>query len=143
MAAHQLAVPFSSLAMHTQDGLDPTNIQATFERIVARRMGGMCYEINSLFAALLEALGCGPVEMLGTRVAGPGGYFSAPFIHSALRVRCDGNTRLVDVGFGRCEHGPIDLGARGEQEDRFGTFVVVPVEGGAGDVDLVRNGVPL
>jgi N-hydroxyarylamine O-acetyltransferase len=54
--AHMLAVPFENLDIHlgVENVLDPEHV---FDKIVTRRRGGWCYELNGLFALLLEALG--------------------------------------------------------------------------------------
>src|SRR4249920_4199360 len=54
--AHMLAVPFENLDIHlgVANVLDPEHV---FDKIVARRRGGWCYELNGLFALLLERLG--------------------------------------------------------------------------------------
>src|SRR5207244_12704937 len=60
-----------------------------FEKIVLRRRGGFCYELNGLFAALLEQLG-----FRVARLAGRVGVDGIAFDHMALRVdlRSEGHT---------------------------------------------------
>ena len=54
--AHLHTVPFENLDIHLGRpiALDET---ALFDKIVARRRGGFCYELNGLFAVLLRILG--------------------------------------------------------------------------------------
>src|SRR4026208_1784147 len=54
--AHLLAEPFENLSigMGWPIALDEA---ALFDKIVVRRRGGFCYELNGLFAALLRDLG--------------------------------------------------------------------------------------
>src|ERR1700690_1319067 len=54
--AHLCAVPFENLDIHLGRpiALDDAGL---FEKIVTRRRGGFCYELNGLFAALLRELG--------------------------------------------------------------------------------------
>src|SRR6266851_5235816 len=53
--AHQLAVPFENLSIHLSE---PISLAAgdLIDKIVTRRRGGFCYELNGAFALLLEAL---------------------------------------------------------------------------------------
>ncbi len=55
-AAHPRAVPFEDYDIHlgVPLSLDPDRL---FDKIVTRRRGGFCYELNGLFAALLRGLG--------------------------------------------------------------------------------------
>ncbi|WP_380279111.1 arylamine N-acetyltransferase [Kitasatospora purpeofusca] len=135
--AHLDAVPFENLSIHLGEPvvLEPA---ALLEKIVDRRRGGFCYELNGAFAALLRALGY-RVDLLAARVfdgARPG----PPFDHLALRVTADGTAWLADVGFGRFARRPLLLDERGEQRDPAGTFTVRP--GGDGDLDVGLDGEP-
>src|SRR5215207_7769491 len=71
--AHLLAVPFENLDVwrKRQIVLDE---MALFEKIVARRRGGFCYELNGLFGTLLRELGFG-VTLLAAGVARADGGF--------------------------------------------------------------------
>jgi N-hydroxyarylamine O-acetyltransferase len=129
MLAQLRTVPFENLSIHLGEpiSLDPDDL---YTKIVERRRGGFCYELNGLFAELLTALGH-RVELLQARAWG-GEAYGPPFDHMALRV--DGDL-LADVGFGRFAEFPLRLDERGDQ----GGFRVTE----AGD-DLVvtRDGVP-
>ena len=82
--AHLLAVPFENLSIHAQQPI-VLNDDALFEKIVGRRRGGFCYELNGLFAALLRALGF-DVAMLSAGVAKDSSGFGPGFDHMTLRV---------------------------------------------------------
>ncbi|TFB10035.1 arylamine N-acetyltransferase, partial [Candidatus Marinimicrobia bacterium MT.SAG.4] len=71
---HLLTVPFENLSIHAGEPIVLED-DALFEKIVARRRGGFCYELNGLFAALLRALGFN-VSMLSARVANGNGDFT-------------------------------------------------------------------
>jgi N-hydroxyarylamine O-acetyltransferase len=95
---HYRAVPFENLAIHLGETVD-TRPPALFDKIVRRRRGGFCYELNGLFGWLLAELGY-DVGYLGARVHTPE-TDTLPLAHQALRVTGnDGVARLVDVGFG-------------------------------------------
>lgn len=124
---HLRAVPFENLSIHLGEPivLDPESL---YDKIVTRRRGGFCHELNGAFAWLLRELGR-EVTLLGARVAGDG-EFTAPLAHAALRVVDHGVPQLVDVGFGRFGVGPIDLTAPSSR--------LVPAEDG--DLDVLGPG---
>lgn len=102
---HLLTVPFENLSV--REGKDIPLVEASlFDKIVSRRRGGFCYELNGLFAALLQGLGF-HVSLLAGRV----GVDGIPFDHMALRVELD-EAWLADVGFGDSFLEPIRIGER-------------------------------
>ncbi len=133
--AHQTAVPFENLSIHLGEriSLDPGDL---FGKVVRRRRGGFCYELNGLFALLLEELGY-PVERVASRVHRGDGGFGPLFDHLALIV--DGRW-VVDVGFGRHSSYPLRLDVPGDQLDPGGRFRVIA--SGDGDLDICRDGEP-
>ncbi|HTJ70792.1 MAG TPA: arylamine N-acetyltransferase [Actinospica sp.] len=135
---HLHAVPFENLSIHLGEDV-PLDEDALFEKIVTRRRGGYCYELNGIFAALLRALGY-RVSLLAVRVyGGKERGFGAPFDHLALRVDLD-EPWLVDVGFGRHTEFPLRLDERGGQKDPGGVFRIE--ETSEGDLDVYRDGTP-
>jgi N-hydroxyarylamine O-acetyltransferase len=115
--AHLSTVPFENLSIHAGEiiQLDPDWL---YDKIVGRRRGGFCYELNGLFAELLAALGF-RVERLAARVFGDAGKLGIPFDHMCLRV--DG-AWLADVGFGDSFIRPLRFDDRGDQSDGRRTF---------------------
>ncbi|MGZ8843713.1 MAG: arylamine N-acetyltransferase family protein, partial [Pyrinomonadaceae bacterium] len=85
--AHFLSVPFENLSIHAREPI-VLDDAALFEKIVERRRGGFCYELNGLFAALLRELGF-EVAMLSAQVANDEGGFSRDFDHMTLMVSLD------------------------------------------------------
>jgi N-hydroxyarylamine O-acetyltransferase len=133
---HLRAVPFENLSIHLGEEI-LLEEQALFDKLVLRRRGGFCYELNGLFAALLEALGF-RVTLLAARVHGADGL-GPPFDHLALRVDAP-EPWLVDVGFGAFSHRPLRLDLDGDQRDPGGSFRVV--ETGDGDLDVLCENRP-
>lgn len=117
--AHLLAVPFENLSIHWGEPV-VLDDEALFEKIVVRRRGGFCYELNGLFCALLRSLGF-DVAMLSARVADAGGDFGPEFDHMALVVT-HGERYLVDVGFGDSFREPLLLDERAEQLHGAGAY---------------------
>lgn len=117
--AHLLAVPFENLSVHLDQpySLAPADL---YDKIVTRRRGGFCYELNGLFALLLTELGH-DVELRSARVARDEGW-GPPLDHLALVV----GDLLVDVGFGAHSTYPLRLDTTKDQNDPGGVFRVVP-----------------
>ncbi|MEH1125238.1 arylamine N-acetyltransferase family protein [Micromonospora sp. CPCC 206061] len=137
--AHLSAVPFENLSIHLGEQIS-LDEDALFDKIVKRRRGGFCYELNGAFAVLLEAFGY-TVTRVGARVFG-GGRWGPPFDHLALLVStADGTgTWLADVGFGAHSRHPLRWDDRAEQVDPDGRFALVDTDDG--DVEVVKDGEP-
>jgi N-hydroxyarylamine O-acetyltransferase len=136
-SAHLHAVPFENLSIHLGEDMS-LDVQALYEKIVNRRRGGFCYELNGLFAVVLEALGY-RVRRNSARTFNPERGFSAPMDHLALHVVDDaGDSWLADVGFGRHTEYPLRFDDRGEQRDTGGLFRIAEYEDG--ELDVLREG---
>ena len=73
--------------------------EALFERIVEKRQGGYCFELNGLFAALLRALGYEVTEFFARWHAGEEAAIPMRR-HRVVLVKCGGRSFLADVGVG-------------------------------------------
>ncbi|GCE00727.1 arylamine N-acetyltransferase family protein [Embleya hyalina] len=134
---HLMSVPFENLDVHL--GVPIELGQAAVDKVVRRRRGGGCRELNaSAFPFLLGALGFTCV-LLGGRVY-RGGRPGIPPGHVLIRVEAS-EPWLVDVGFGAGSLRPLRLDERGPQHDPRGTFRFV--EAPHGDLDLLRDGEPV
>lgn len=103
--AHLRRVPFENLDIHLGRPI-LLELPLLYDKIVRRRRGGFCYELNGLFSWLLTALGY-QVNLLSARVYGPQGL-GPELDHLVLRVREEGDW-LVDVGFGDSFLEPLPL----------------------------------
>ncbi|MFF0849842.1 arylamine N-acetyltransferase [Streptomyces sp. NPDC003280] len=120
---HLRTVPFENLSIHLGEEI-VLEEERLLDKVVGRRRGGFCYELNGAFGALLTALGY-EVALLAGRVYGNEGRLGIPYDHLALRVRtADGADWLADVGFGAHSHFPLALAERGGQADLSGTYRV-------------------
>jgi N-hydroxyarylamine O-acetyltransferase len=114
--AHLLAISYENLDV--QFGRPLTiDAEAAFEKIVRRRRGGWCYEMNGLFGAALEAVG-----FRVTRLAGAVGRDLMGDVmvgnHLVLKVELEAPW-IADVGFG---DGPLDPFPLREGPIRAGGF---------------------
>ncbi len=95
---HQRSVPFENLDPVYQKGMISLDPDALFDKIVARRRGGYCFELNGLFVLLLRDLGYDAwsvpcrVQYEGDRLNG--------VMHRGCAVRFGENLYFCDVGFG-------------------------------------------
>lgn len=122
--AHLISVPFENLSIHADEPI-VLDDDALFEKIVRRRRGGFCYELNGLFAALLRELGF-QVEMLSAGVANAAGDFGPEFDHMVLLVTL--NERwLADVGFGDSFIEPLLIDKLEEQAQGTRSYKIVPL----------------
>ncbi|MHB9287570.1 arylamine N-acetyltransferase family protein [Halobacteriales archaeon Cl-PHB] len=111
--AHTLSVPFETLSItgHPHADVDGEGVDlaldALYDKVVERRRGGFCYELNELFRWLLAEVGFA-VERRSARVVSDGEP-GLPADHLALVVTLD-QPYLVDVGTGTPRpQGPIPL----------------------------------
>lgn len=109
--AHLYTVPFSSLDIY-QAGAPPSlSSEALFEKVVQRRRGGYCFELNALFEQLLRTLGYQARPALARALVGRD---RTPLNHRGILVALEGQDYYVDVGYG----GPAALGALALQDKR-------------------------
>lgn len=134
---HLRTVPFENLSIHLGEQI--VLEEATLvDKIIRRRRGGFCYELNGLFAELLRALGF-EVTLLAAYVVIGDNLHGPPFDHMALVVDLD-ERYLADVGFGEHSTYPLRLDCQEAQQDPAGEFLMVDAPGG--DIDVWRNGKP-
>ncbi|GLH73971.1 arylamine N-acetyltransferase [Geothrix limicola] len=95
--AHATSIPFENLdiQMGLPIRIDLASIQA---KLVQRRRGGYCFEQNTLFLAVLKALGFDVFS--GEARVRLGTTDLLPRTHMLLIVQLEGRPWLCDVGFG-------------------------------------------
>ena len=112
---HLLSIPFENLDIHLGRPIILSE-KAFYDKIITQHRGGFCYDLNGLFATLLDELGF-KVSMLSARVARKGRGFSPDFDHMTLLVQLE-HPWLVDVGFGDSFTEPKRLDMSGPRADR-------------------------
>lgn len=95
--AHLLTIPYENLDIHfgVAVTLEPERI---FTKLVDNHRGGWCYEMNGLFARVLESLGFDVRRVAGTVGRAQRGW-RAQGNHLVLVVQLD-RPWIADVGFG-------------------------------------------
>lgn len=96
--AHVLNIPYENLDILAGRPLS-LDIPDIYEKIVVRRRGGYCFELNGLFAWLLRALQFDVKEYYGRFLLGE--PLEMPMRrHRIVRVRIGGDVYICDVGVG-------------------------------------------
>lgn len=115
--AHVEAIPYENLDV--QFGRPVTRqIAPIFDKLVGRRRGGWCYEMNGLFSWALEEIGFRVTRLAGAVHRASVGD-AAIGNHLVLLVDLGGETWLADSGFGDGLVEPVPL--------REGPFNVAPL----------------
>lgn len=98
VASHIGSVPFENLDIH-RGRVAAVDEASIVDKILRRRRGGICYEMNGILAKALQALGF-QVALIGASVYTPAGDLGRPLGHMAVRVSTADDHWLADVGFG-------------------------------------------
>lgn len=101
--AHLRRIPYDNSAFPQEGRPVPTNpadldVADTFDKVVVRGRGGICFELSLLFQHLLDSLGFRTTAVSGG-VAEETGGFSPDLSHKFILVTLDGAEWLADVGF--------------------------------------------
>lgn len=119
---HLFAIPFENLAIHYPPNPFLTSLgprcgfDDVFYKLVSQRLGGWCFEQNTLLAGMLHALGY-DLMTGGARIVVEGqgtgdgtSYVLSGVGHMVLFVQVEGRTYLTDVGWGGdCPRAPIEV----------------------------------
>jgi len=97
--AHVFNVPFENLNIHMGRVID-LDPEVLVSKIVHQSRGGYCFEMNGLFALVLEALGFRFDRLLARVLMGRDPAQLNPRTHQLLMVHLGDRRWLVDVGFG-------------------------------------------
>ena len=122
---HLLNVPFENLDIHNHIKIDLNNL---YDKIVLRKRGGFCYELNGVFYQLLKEIGFN-AKMVSARVYNSSKDYSPEFDHMTLIVTLKDDKYLVDVGFGEFTSYPVKIELNKEIMDPAGIFRVESYNG--------------
>jgi N-hydroxyarylamine O-acetyltransferase len=125
--AHLSAIPYENFDVQFGRPLT-TSAEEAFEKIVRRRRGGWCYEMNGLFAAALDAVGFEVTRLAGAvRRSQVGDVMIGN--HLVLKVDLAEGPWIADVGFGDGALEPFPLREGEIDADGF-TCRLERIEGG-------------
>ena len=124
--AHLCAVPFENIDLFDYDVKVDFGVAEMYDKVVTRRRGGYCFELNSIFMALLKAVGF-DVYPVGVRIVmGRSDIFIPAIAHRGSIVTIDGKRYYADVGFGMTNAPGISIciDDYGEQDVQGDTYTV-------------------
>ena len=130
---HLKAIPFENTYVLKKIPIYLTK-ERLFEKVITKKRGGFCFEINHLFYLLLSDLGY-DITLLGGIVGGvitgEEDKFGSNNEHIISLVSLNGTSYIVDVAFGgKCACQPLPLVYNKEFEDSNGIFRYVLKEDG-------------
>jgi N-hydroxyarylamine O-acetyltransferase len=124
---HLLAIPYENLDVQLGRPLT-TSPAAAFDKLVTRRRGGWCYEMNGVLGWALAEIGFRVTRLTGAVMRSVAGDASIGN-HLVLRIDMEGGPRLADVGLGDGPFTPYPM-MEGSFTDRGLDFRLERVEGG-------------
>jgi len=116
---HLWQVPFENLDIHRQQEIR-IDLDRFYDKIVRRKRGGFCFEVNGLFNELLEDFGFVTHFITCSVFSQPKQQFTPYFGHVAIIAHLEEDW-LVDVGFGTNFPEPLRL-ATEEPQLQDGTY---------------------
>lgn len=97
-----------------------------FDKLISKKRGGYCFELNTLYFELLKTLGFSPRPVLG-RVWLSNPMTTPPRNHLAHLLDLDGKTYITDVGFGGLiSRIPLDIHVSDRVNDGDGMVRIIP-----------------
>ena len=96
---HMMSVPYESVDIW-RGKADPLTYEAMYDKIVRRRRGGYCFELNGMFGWLLRELGFKTEEYFGRWLMDESTEIPARR-HRIIKVAIGKRTFIADVGVGQ------------------------------------------
>ena len=135
---HLLNIPFENLDIHFGKKII-LDLPKIYDKIIKNGRGGFCYELNSLFHALLSELGF-EVKMIAANVYNAEKKkYGIEFDHMTLIVRLEGEEYLTDVGFGEFTFFPLKLELGNIQKDPRGEFFLDKISDQVFRINKIEN----
>ena len=113
--AHVHKIPFENLDIHYNQKIQ-LDFGKIFRKIVERKRGGFCYELNGLFYHLLYHLGF-DCFIASAQVMNDEEIFGPDYDHMITIVKIDDKLILADVGFGDAFSSPKEIDLKKIQMD--------------------------
>lgn len=104
--AHQCTIPFETLDVTDYHRPISLRTKDLFDKIITRKRGGYCFELNGLFVLLLQSLGFDAYSCPG-RMLMCDDPVPMPATHRGSIIRLENKLLFCDVGFG----GPMPAGS--------------------------------
>lgn len=129
--AHLLTIPFENLDISLGRKIELSQ-PALWEKLITNKRGGFCYELNGLFAWLLQEIGFQVTYLNARDYHEKDDTFGIDFDHLTLMVTIpNASTRwLVDVGYGDTFIQPLNIDDDTEQVQGLRGYWVKPFRNG-------------
>ena len=138
MELHLRNVPFENLESYKEGKVPSLESSDVYEKIVIRKRGGYCFELNKLFYELLKASGFQAIPV-GVRILWKKEKLP-PMLHRATLVTLGSDMYYCDIGYGGPgpKH-PVKL-EDGIHEEKGGEFrIMMEPEGTNGEILIERR----
>jgi N-hydroxyarylamine O-acetyltransferase len=135
---HMLSIPFENIDVYN-DRTVSVEPEAVFEKLVIKKRGGYCFEMNCLFAAVLKEMGFKVYGVLARVSMGNG--FGA-HLHRMNIAEADGKRYVCDVGFGGdCFIEPLLFQPGLEQRVNGCTYRIIKSRAVQYSVQILKEGI--
>jgi N-hydroxyarylamine O-acetyltransferase len=129
--AHMRSIPFENLDIGLGRRIN-LDLPSLWQKIIAGGRGGFCYELNGLFAWLLQQIGFEVTYLNARDYHEETDSFSIDFDHLTLLVKAphESTRWLADVGWGDTFFQPLDIDNPNEQVQGLRGYWVKPFKDG-------------
>jgi len=129
--AHLQNIPFENLDIGLGRKIE-LNETALWDKLITRKRGGFCYELNGMFAWLLKQIGFQVTYLNARDYHEENNTFGIDFDHLALMVIIPNESALwlADVGFGDTFTQPLSIDNPNEQVQGLRGYWVEPFRNG-------------
>lgn len=138
---HLLNIPFENLDIHDKIPI-VLDINTLFKKVIERKRGGFCYELNGLFFELLVSLKFN-AKRVSARVYDKENGYGKEFDHFAILIVIDNDEYLCDVGFGEFTFEPLKLEIGVVQHDERGDYLIDQYDENYFRVNKIENGMSI
>ena len=143
-SAHLERIPYTNLSFFKSGMLQSLDPESLFDRLIVRKKGGYCFELNGLFGELLRGLGYEVTEYFARWHFG--GTEAVPMRrHRVLKVVLGGEAFLADAGIGSpCPVTPLRLEYDIVQPKNYRSYRIVsdPVLGNVVEAETPEGFLP-
>lgn len=129
--AHMRTIPFENLDIGLGRRIN-LDLPSLWQKIIVDRRGGFCYELNGLFAWLLQEIGFEVTYLNARDYHEKTDSFGIDFDHLTLLVKAphESTRWLADVGWGDTFFQPLDIDNPNEQVQGLRGYWVKPFKDG-------------
>ncbi len=117
---HVMSIPFEAIDVQLKRRIN-LHAENIYQKVIANKRGGYCYELNLLFHELLSKIGF-ENYIISAKIF-DNGNFGPEFDHMAIVVKLD-RLYLVDVGFGDLFIEPLQIESELIQVDKFKKYKI-------------------